>query len=171
MPPASCSVAVALKTVSSPLTFPLTTPTSSPLSTKSSAPATSAKCCRSSSSCLCFSLNIKFLLSSVYQLVLLYEITGAPGSPESGCSEQFGLRSKCASERPGLRLRWGHFVPAEPGFSAANATGGGSSGDIMHPGASRPHHAHSANRRRRTRRQVVSPPEQPFSSVPQFCFV
>lgn len=66
-------------------------------------------------------------------------IIGPSNSAERRCSEQSSIRGKRKSERPGLRLRGGHFLLAKPGFSATNAAGCGPGRDPpLHPDAARP---------------------------------
>ena len=67
---------------------------------------------------------------------------GASGSSEIRRGEQFGIRSECEDEGPGLRLRWGDFLPAKPGFRAPNATGCCSGRDPLHPDAARADSSH-----------------------------
>ena len=63
---------------------------------------------------------------------------GAPGAPEGGRGEQPRLRGEREGAGPGVRVRGGHIVPAEPGVAAPNAAGGGAGGDRLHPDAARP---------------------------------
>lgn len=64
---------------------------------------------------------------------------------------------------------WSDIVFADPGDSAPNAAGYGSSRDILHPDAARARGAAGSSIRRhgRRRRKIVSPPRR-LPGVPKF---